>query len=95
MSNTVQIPEDIKKKLNDSMFMKGGNTESEKSYYAQGFNDGYSLQLEEKDKEIERLKGLIRKAHDTGLVAGFADHAKGGLLKSEYHWQQFKETNKL
>lgn len=49
----------------------------------------------DRDRDIERLRGLIRFAHDTGLVAGFADYAKGGLLQTEQHWNKFKSENNL
>lgn len=46
---------DILKKINDTMFMKGGNTESEKDFYLMGAKTGASLTRSEYDEKIKAL----------------------------------------
>ena len=65
-----EIPEEVKQQINQSLFMNGGNSESEKNYYQLGAEYGYSLKCAEKDDGIERLKGLIDKAHGEGYSNG-------------------------
>lgn len=89
----IPIPEDIGRKINDTMFMKGGNTDSEKDCYKMGVGDGYQLSIEtiaEKDKEIQRLKELIEIAYDAGYAC-YDDI----ILTAKSKWQQFKSDNKL
>lgn len=43
MNKTAEIPPEVLKNLNESLFMLGGNTDSEKGYYMFGAKVGYEL----------------------------------------------------
>ena len=76
----MNIPEHIKQKITQTMFMNGGNTVSEKSAYRLGAEFGYSLAEDEKEKEITELKQRIKNVID---------------IKDEYKDMYFNATKEI
>lgn len=61
------IPEEVKQKIADSMFMNGGNTLEEKCMYESAAYFGYSLSstaLSEANKRIGELESQLQKSID-------------------------------
>jgi len=63
------IPENIKKKINDTMFMTGGNSDAEKSYYSMGAESGYSIAMEEY-AALSSKGGVPKHPEDSCQVCG-------------------------
>lgn len=71
---TKPLPEEVRKVLNESMFMTGGNTDSEKDYYANGFTFGYHLAS---DRWVKIEDGLPDEGKSVEVVTLYLDKSNG------------------
>lgn len=66
----------------------------ELSHYRQSAEE-LRIELAAKDAEIERLKGIVRKAHDSGYVSGYEIGKVGEMPRFNSAWETFKTANNL
>ena len=98
------IPDDVKKQIDDKADKYGfqvpfdGTNKFYNDDKVKGFQDGatfgYSLaasQLEDKEKEIERLRGLIGRMYNEFIRA--AENTSPAV--SADNWRKFQEQNNL
>lgn len=94
---------DIDTEINNTMFMTGGNTDAEKSFYAMGAKFGYSLsvkEIEERPKVDWEMEYWKQFNENDGLTKEI-ERLKG-LIEKAYHdgwmklsYEEFKTKNNL